>query len=151
MTPSSRSRFGIRFVLLARQWRRVLDARLADAGLSDATWAPLVHLRTSGDGISQKALAARVGIDGSSLVRLIDILERRGLVERRPDPSDGRARLIFLTDDGRTELSRIRRALEREEAELLADLSDPELDLLLDQFARIARRLEAREAQEETP
>src|SRR3546814_11911523 len=96
---SLRSRFGIRFSLLARRWRQVLDAHLATAGLSDATWIPLVHLSETGGGITQKELAALVGIDGSSLVRLLDILCRKGLVERRADESDGRARLIHLNPE----------------------------------------------------
>ena len=49
----ARLRFGIKFVLLARRWRQALDQRLAEVGLSDATWAPLVHLWESGGGISQ--------------------------------------------------------------------------------------------------
>src|SRR3546814_18228949 len=62
--------------------------------LSDATWMPLVHLQETGGGITQKDLAERVGIDGSSLVRVLDILSRPGLVVRRVDESDGRARQI---------------------------------------------------------
>ncbi|MGG2362798.1 MarR family transcriptional regulator, partial [Salmonella enterica] len=60
MEQHPRARFGLEFALLARRWRRTLDFRLAEAGLTDATWAPLVHLHESGDGISQKALAALV-------------------------------------------------------------------------------------------
>ena len=90
-SSSPRARLGVRFALLARRWRRVLDARLAASGLSDATWVPLVHLEESGGGVTQKELAALVGIEGSSLVRLIDILGRQGLVERRVDTTDGRA------------------------------------------------------------
>src|SRR5690606_36107404 len=99
-STSPRFRFGIRFSLLARRWRRALDARLAAGGLSDATWVPLVHLQESGGGITQKELAALVGIDGSSLVRVLDILSRQGLVERRLDEADGRARLVYLTPTG---------------------------------------------------
>ncbi|MBC9176068.1 MarR family winged helix-turn-helix transcriptional regulator [Pseudoroseomonas ludipueritiae] len=138
---SPRSRFGIEFVLLARRWRRALDQRLATVGLTDATWAPLVHLSESGDGISQKDLAALVGIDGSSLVRLLDLLVEQGLVERRMDQNDRRARLIFLTKAGRAAVARIRRELSRGEAEMLVDLSDEDIAALLDAFARIDRRL----------
>lgn len=133
------------FVLLARRWRRSLDRRLATLGLTDATWTPLVHLQESGDGISQKDLAARVGIEGSSLVRLLDILVRGGLVERRTDEGDRRTRLIFLTDAGRQTLKDIRRELWLGEAELLADLTDAEIAALLDAFARIDERLRASE------
>ena len=74
-----RFRFGHQFSLLARQWRRAVETRLEQAGLTDATWAPLVHLSASGGGITQKELAALVGIDGSTLVRLLDILSDKGL------------------------------------------------------------------------
>lgn len=141
MEPHPRARFGLEFALLARRWRRTLDLRLAEAGLTDATWAPLVHLHEAGDGISQKALAAQVGLDASSLVRLLDILVARGLVERRTDPADRRARLIYLTGPGRVAVAEIRRLLAGREAEILADVGDAELVQVMDVLARIARRL----------
>ncbi|WP_108662751.1 MarR family winged helix-turn-helix transcriptional regulator [Acuticoccus kandeliae] len=145
-SPTVRSRFGIRFSLLARRWRRALEVRLAEAGLSDATWVPLVHLQETGGGITQKELAARVGIDGSSLVRLLDILSREGLVERRPDEADGRVRLIFLTEEGTRRVAEIRATLETGEAEMLADISDAEITAMLDHFDKIEARLAEIEA-----
>lgn len=141
MDAHPRTRFGLEFALLARRWRRTLDTRLAEAGLTDATWAPLVHLHESGDGISQKVLASLVGLDASSLVRLLDILVARRLVERRTDPTDRRARLIYLTAPGRDAVADILRLLNGREAEILADVSDAELTRVMDVFARIARRL----------
>ena len=146
-SASPRARFGVRFALLARRWRRALDARLAEAGLSDATWVPLVHLQESGDGITQKELAALVGIDGSSLVRLLDILCRQGLVERRVDAADARARLVHLTDAGRARVAEIRRELGKGEAEMLADLSDADIAAMLRNFQLIEQRLQALQAQ----
>src|SRR3546814_2482463 len=58
---SPRSRFGLRFSLLACRWRQALDAHPAAAGLSDATWIPLVHLHETGGAITQKTLAAPIG------------------------------------------------------------------------------------------
>ncbi len=138
---SPRLHFGIRFSLLARRWRRMLDVGLAELGLTDATWVPLVHLKQSGGGIAQKDLAALAGIDGSSLVRLLDILSRQGLVERRPDPGDGRARLVFLTEAGERRVVEIRDQLAKREAEMLVDLSDADLAQLLADFERIDARL----------
>lgn len=143
---SPRARFGVRFSLLARRWRRALDARLAEAGLSDATWVPLVHLQESGGGITQKELAALVGIDGSSLVRLLNILCRQGLVERRVDASDGRARLVHLTAPGKIRVAEIRRELAKGEAEMLADLSDSDIAGMLRHFERIEQRLQTLQA-----
>jgi len=140
---SPRARFGIRFAVLARRWRQVLDSELVAAGLSDATWVPLVHLHESGDGITQKALAARINLDGSSLVRLLDILGRQGLVERRVDPADARARRVYLTDAGRMRVRAIRRTLLRHEARMLEGISDSDLANMLGHFERIDERLRA--------
>lgn len=149
-TPdTSRARFGVRFSMLARRWRRALDAHLVASGLSDATWVPLIHLHELGDGVSQKQLAARVGLDGSSLVRLLDILSRQGLVERRVDAADARARLIFLTEAGRTRVADIRRALSEAEAEMLQDISDADIAAMLRHFTLIEERLQARSRDEE--
>lgn len=145
MTQSSppRDRFGFAFVTLARRWHRVVDKHLSAAGLTDATWRPLIHLAEDGDGISQRDLAARIGLDTSSLVRLLDLLVEGGFVERRIDPSDRRARRIHLTDEGRTELARIRAMLLQAEHELLAGLDDAEVRAMLAGFARISARADA--------
>jgi MarR family transcriptional regulator for hemolysin len=140
---SPRARFGIRFSLLARRWRRALDARLAAEGLSEATWAPLVHLKEVGGGITQKDLAALLGVDGSSLVRVIDILVREGFVERRVDENDGRARQIFLTEAGEKRVGEIRTVLTSSEEILLRDVSDADLGAMMEHFDRIERRLNA--------
>lgn len=142
-STDSRFNFGIRFSLLARRWRQVLDAYLAAAGLTDATWIPLVHLHETGGGITQKELAALVGIDGSSLVRLIDILSRQGLVERRVDEADGRVRLVYLTPAGHSRVAEIRQELTKGEADMLTDLSDADIAVMLQYFGRIDQRLSA--------
>lgn len=141
--PSPRSRFGIRFSLLARRWRRALDVRLAEEGLSDATWAPLMHLKETGGGTTQKELAALVGVDGSSLVRVLDILVRQGFVERRADETDGRARLIFLTPEGEDRVNEIRKVLTKGEEAMLVDIGDAEIAEMLEHFDKIERQLEA--------
>ena len=141
ISDTPRSQFGIRFSLLARRWRRALDIRLAEAGLTDATWVPLVHLHQTGGGLTQKELAALVGIDGSSLVRLLDILCRQGLAERRVDERDSRARLVHLTAQGEKRVAEIRQELAKGEKEMLADLSDDDIATILRSFDSIERRL----------
>lgn len=140
-TTQDRARFGITFSLLARRWRRAIDRHLAASGLTDATWIPLVHLKATGGGISQKDLAILVGVDGSSLVRVLDILEREGLIARRRDERDGRARLIDLTQKGEDRVAVIRAALDEAEDVLLADLSDAEVGDLLGHFETMDRRM----------
>jgi MarR family transcriptional regulator for hemolysin len=101
----------------------------------------LIHLQDAGDGISQKDLAARVGIDGSSLVRLIDSLVAQRLVERRPDQEDRRIKKIFLTAQGHQVVEAVRVYLADLEDGLLADIGDDEIEMMLRAFAAIERRL----------
>lgn len=136
-----RDLFGFRFITLARAWRRRIDSELAREGLTDATWAPLIHLDSGGDGIPQTELAERLGVDTSTLVRLIDILTARGLIERRVAPQDRRARLIFLTEEGQGEVARLRERLLAIEYQMLADLKDERLGEILKDFEQIAARI----------
>ncbi len=138
-----RHRIGIRLVGLARRWRKALDARLSSAGLSDATWAPLIHLHELGDGISQSELATAVGLDGSSLVRLLDLLVEQGLIERRPHASDRRIRLVQLTPAGRRTVASIRKRLGSIEIELLSDVHPDDAQAMLRAFDCIEARIAA--------
>jgi MarR family transcriptional regulator, transcriptional regulator for hemolysin len=134
-------RFGAALVGLARRWRRHLDERLAADGLSDAAWVPLVHLESHGDGLRQNELAAAVGLDSSSLVRLLDRLEGQGLILRVLDKADRRVRRIRLTEAGRAAVADIRKRLWGFENGLLADVSEAELAAALSVFDRIEARL----------
>jgi MarR family transcriptional regulator for hemolysin len=141
MSKNPKRLLGMRLVGLARRWRHYLDVQLAASGLSDATWAPLLHLHRAGEGLLQKDLAARVGLDVSSLVRLLDILEERRLVERHPDPHDRRAKRLLLTEAGHAQVDLICSKVEPLEDGLLQDLDDAESASLLFAFERIETRL----------
>lgn len=134
---------GMRLVGLGRRWRKTLDTRLAAEGLSDAVWTPLVHLHRLGDGISQTELAAAVGLDGSSLVRLLDMLVAQGLIERQAHASDRRIKLVHLTAAGRRTVAGIRKRLTSIEDELLADLDEAQAQAMLQSFDHIEARIAA--------
>ena len=87
---------------------------------------------------SQLALARRLGIDKNAMTSVIDALENHGLVQRRPDPEDRRARQIIPTDDGRALLSSARNALRGVEQELMRALSTAEQTQLRHLLARVA-------------
>src|SRR5512133_805101 len=113
-----------RLACLGRRWRQVLDAEFQSSGLTDATWRPLLHLHLLGDGVRQKELAASVGIEGPSLVRLIDTLVIKGLVQRSEDGADRRAKQLCLTPDGQLIVGRIKEISAPLEYELLNPFSD---------------------------
>ena len=143
----SRDRLGFLMVTLTRQWRRFVEEQLAVSGLTDATWTPLLHLRAWGDGVTQKELAERVGLDGSSLVRLLDILEGKGWVERRADPADRRSKRIFLTEEGNTAVDSIRATMLEAELSMLQDLDDAEVEAMLGGVQKIRSRIDQMHAQ----
>ncbi|MBP2550349.1 MarR family transcriptional regulator for hemolysin [Neorhizobium galegae] len=136
-----RFRFGAELVVIARRWRQFIDQHLAASGLTDASWTPLIYMAHNGDGLLQKDLAALSGLDVSSIVRLVDILAARGLVERRADETDRRARRLYLTELGRQKTREIQQQLHHIEAAMLQDVSDAEIRSALSLIARIEARL----------
>lgn len=129
--------FGIRLIRAARLWRREADAALVACGLSEATVLPLMMLERLGCGARQRALAEEIGIEGPSLVRLLDTLEAGGLVERRGDATDRRAKTLHLTAAGREVLARAQDALAGVRGRLLADLGADEVGACLRAFGAI--------------
>lgn len=87
---------------------------------------------------SQLALAQEVSVDKSKLVLVIDELEAAGLVRRRPDPADRRARIVEATDEGRGTLDAARGDIAAIEGRLLADLDAPARELLRTTLRRLA-------------
>lgn len=78
------------------------------------------------DQLSQQQAAQRLAIDRTTMVMLIDGLEAKGLVARRPHPDDRRKNVVALTDAGRQALRRATRAVEAAEQQFLAPLTDDE-------------------------
>src|ERR1700684_4467904 len=92
-------------------------------------------------GMSQQQLHERTGIDPSSMVAVIAELEARGLAQRRPDPSDRRARAIFLTDEGERTLARIGKLAAGLQRELFGGLTPEELATLHGLLRKLAETL----------
>ncbi len=135
----NRSNLLFRLGYLTRRWRKVLDTEFQSSGLTDATWRPLLHLHILGKDIRQKDLAASLGIEGPSLVRLIDSLITKGLIERSEDGRDRRAKLLRLTPEGLILVDRIRKTVTDLEDGLFSSFDDDEIA----QFADLVQRLES--------
>jgi DNA-binding MarR family transcriptional regulator len=84
----------------ARVMAQQLAAELRPAGVGIGQWAVLMFL-WSQDGMSQAELSRVVAIEPPTMVRTVDRMVRDGLVQRRPDPTDGRISRIYLTKRGR--------------------------------------------------
>ncbi|WP_312858149.1 MarR family winged helix-turn-helix transcriptional regulator [Pseudonocardia pini] len=91
---------------------------------------------------TQLALARKLGVDRTVMTYLLDELVGAGLVERRPDPADRRARQILLTEVGRARLCDLEQRLREAEEHLLGPLGQAERDQLRDLLARLATTVE---------
>jgi DNA-binding MarR family transcriptional regulator len=122
--------------------RRRVAAAVVDGGFPD--WRPsyaavFMWLSANGDRISE--LAARVGVSKQAMGETITELERRGYVERMPDPSDGRATLIRRTDRGWAVNQVARRVVEEVQDEWARALGEEEFRELLDRLRHLVEML----------
>ena len=142
--PTKHIDFGFRVARIARRLRQAVDAELSAYGLTDATWRPLAYVGRLGDGVRQKELATALSIEGPSLVRLLDNLERRGLIERREDETDRRARGIYLTRAGRELAVRVAKVGSEIQTRVLAKVPPADLEICKAVFDTIERELDTR-------
>ena len=125
MSTPSRLHLGQLLVQLTRIFQTELFERLVAAGLTDARVAHThvtAYIKADGSRLTELAAQARMTLPAMS--ELVDDLQRLGIVERRPDPSDRRAKLICLTEEGWAAMRTARAsiaAIEREWARLVGE------------------------------
>jgi len=93
-------------ITVARLIRTAADKRARAHGMTRAQWGILIRLEEQ-PGLLQKELADLLEVEPITVARLIDRLEARGMVERRPDPMDRRCWRLHLTDASRPLMSEI--------------------------------------------
>jgi DNA-binding MarR family transcriptional regulator len=135
---------------VARIGHRLLFEALAEHDLRLPHFALLTALSDFGP-LAQHALADRLNLNRSHLVRYVDEIERRGLVRRDRDPEDRRRQRVDLTPSGRTLAERLQEVARRSQAEFLQVLSERERQTLIALLHRVLladdqARLEAKAA-----
>ena len=108
-----------------RLLRRV-EQLLASHDVTLPQFDVLANLRLR-EGLTQQELAARLQSTKGNVCGLIDRLEKLKWVERRPDPEDGRANRLYLTQAGRARVEKLRPLHDRMVLGLMKDLSDADL------------------------
>jgi MarR family transcriptional regulator for hemolysin len=140
-SPHPRELIGLAIGDCARIWRNKVNERLRPHGLSQATWQALWHLSQCPDGLAQAELAERLGIEGPTLVRLLDRLEGDGLVERRSLATDRRRKRVVLTDKAGPLVEQVLTIIAGLRAEIMAGIPDPALAQGLQVLSLIRDRL----------
>lgn len=120
-----------------RAFQRVADQLLRDQGFALGQLPVLMALK-DGRPRSQAELARLANVEQPSMAQLLNRMERDGLVERLPDPEDGRSRLISLTAACRDRMPKARAVMQALGAEALEGFSDAEVEVLAGLLARLA-------------
>jgi DNA-binding MarR family transcriptional regulator len=116
---------------------RIFEARIVErlheAGRTELSVAHINLTRNLDErGTRLTELARRASMTKQSMSELVDQVERTGLIARRPDPTDGRAKLICFTDDGLVWLEAFHQALNDADAEMRDRIGSEMVDLMLE-------------------
>jgi MarR family transcriptional regulator for hemolysin len=124
-----------------RQWRARLNERLRPLGLSQSRWLTLRVLSRGGTSLQQNALAARLGVEPSTLVGILDGLARDGFIERKSSARDRRIKTVHLTDKARGKIRRIDAIASELRREIMQDLDERALGAAVSALDTIRNRL----------
>lgn len=140
--PPDIEKLGLLVSDTARVWRTKLDQRLRPLGLSQGKWTTLVYLALGADKLTQREIAARIGIEEPTLAGILDRLQQDGWVKRKPAPHDRRCKTVHLQRRTAVVLDRIFAAAQELRHELLADIPKAELETCARVLLRIRERAE---------
>ncbi len=126
----------------ARMLRTAVDKKARAIGMNRAQWAVLMRLKRL-EGQRQVDLAVAMGVEPITVARLVDRLEAMGVVERRPDPEDRRAKRLFLAAGAKALLDQVNRLVDEVLDGALAGLAAEDLDRLTAALQRIQANIDA--------
>lgn len=141
--PPPEMKLTIKLVLAARLWRARMDERLRPINYSSSRMETLGAIAAAPALSAQTDVARRLRIEGPSLTRMVQLLEKEHLISRQADPSDARSKLLALTGKGEEAMEEIF-ALSDTMRLALLDGINPETMATVERFLdEIIRRLDA--------
>ena len=124
-------------LLAGRLWRKMARHAASAHGVSEAASSPLLWIDRLGENVRQTTLADAVGIEGASLVRLLDELQASGFITREQDPNDRRANAVNLTERGRRVVAEVNDTLNALRVEVFADIPRADAETAIRVFKAI--------------
>jgi DNA-binding MarR family transcriptional regulator len=131
-TYATRDNLGFLLAKAAQRWNELLAERFAAEGYPEVrpSYGSLLVPLFEQDGLRMSELAARARLTKQTMTTMVRLLERDGLVRREPDPADGRATRVHLTERSRAFRPVAERVLRDLDRAVRADLSDTGVDRL---------------------
>ncbi len=115
-------RFALALHNTARSWRQAVDRRLKYLGVSQASWMTIAITARAPSPLSQSELADRLGVEGATMVAMVDRLAKAGLVRRAPSSTDRRVNHVMLTEAGSALYAKVKTEAILLRKKLLADV-----------------------------
>ncbi|WP_431268307.1 MarR family winged helix-turn-helix transcriptional regulator [Dankookia sp. P2] len=138
--PEDRRHIGFLIADVARLMRSSFDRRVKRMGLTRAQWLVLSRLHRH-PGISQSELAEMLEVERATAGRMIDRMERRNWLTRRPDPGDRRINRLFLTAEAEAVQVEMGLIAEGLLDDAMASLDEGEREALTDMMERVKAQL----------
>jgi MarR family transcriptional regulator for hemolysin len=121
-------RLAQKLVRTSHLWTKTVDAKLRKGiGQSRVRWETMFAIAIAGEPITTSVIADRLGLQWPALVRVLEELERDGLIERQDNPADGRSRLISLSTKGEETVAAIQEAVDPRRHLAMQGFTDREL------------------------
>jgi MarR family transcriptional regulator for hemolysin len=111
----------------SRAWRQALNRRLKHLGVSQASWMTIAVAAKASEPLSQSELADSLGVEGATMVAMVDRLVKSGLVVREPSTTDRRVKRVVLTTAGSVLYGKMRAEATAFRDELLAGIDAKKL------------------------
>jgi MarR family transcriptional regulator, transcriptional regulator for hemolysin len=111
----------------ARAWRQAVDRRLKCLGVTQASWTTIAVAAKASEPLSQSELADRLGVEGATMVAMMDRLAKAGLIVREPCQNDRRVNRVIVTEAGSRLVESVKTAADAARADLLAQIDPKKL------------------------
>lgn len=129
-------------VTAARRWRKVANDRVKPLEQTMARWETLFLVAFADGEVTQSELARLISVEGPTMVRMLDVLARDGLIERRQSETDARVTTNRITPAGTSVITEIMAVTNQLRSEVLGGIDPGEMSVALKVLNQILRKLD---------
>jgi MarR family transcriptional regulator for hemolysin len=129
----------------SRSWRQAVDRRLKHLGVSQASWMTIAIAAKARSSLSQSELADKLGVEGATMVAMIDRLVKAGLVLREASTTDRRVKRVVLTPAGLKIYEKVKAEAVALRKELLSDTDPKKLLMATELLEGLQRIIDTRD------
>ena len=130
--------------MIANTVKRLADENLVSENVTIEQVKIMGMICKNGGTVSQKEIERAFGVRRSTVTSAMQILEKKGYIERFPHPEDSRAKLVALTAEGKKKNEKLRSFMQVLDAQMLEGMSDGECELLRDLLLKVLSNIQER-------